>query len=822
MRMEMDASGRDVRYRCSACEKGFGRAEHLRRHELIHNDERPFKCHFCAKDFIRRDALQRHEATHNASPSLLQTGRRACSPCAAAKARCSGEHICARCRDRGLQCLYPNANANANAPPPPPPPPPPAHLHPHQAIFHPVHASILTEPEPEPALIALDDLWDHNVLSSSNWLDVDLNHFSFDTFLDRSQPVSAFPPQSNAPTDTIATHGTYDNAPNRPGEFYVDGEPARLPRVKRRKLSSTAKRSVDLHPSTSTYSLALPPPVQSPPALSVRVPAAVYEEMLSCYQRLCIEAPAPWPAYANVAMPALDVLEYLLGLYFKHFDPTMPIIHRALFGDTSHECIEIMAMAAIGSHYLAEEFYSPRFTASMHEMVRRCLLYVKESIPDDVVFSISHYSAELLQVIGAAFCADKRLLRSAMEGRSRLVDIHSHCQRQYDMSTCTSTASLLTADAAWVEWARQESIIRLASAAWMMDSLLAYAFLDKPLLSLKDATLPLPCPERVWNAISTAEWHALSSRESLQPTLNESLQGIYIDKKLSSERGEFARVVIIHGLYQRLWEVERYYEDPLSQWTPTANRQSSSELLPQAPIWLPSISTFTKWQNSACDALDILHWQANATIGQASGLEHPTVLHLHLARIILLTPYKQIVELARAFISASAHTESAKANQQLIQRWAIQHQFKARLAIIHAGVVFWHVRRYSIDGFYEPPAVGLAALILWAFGTYHKARGRSAAPTSSDQTPARAQEQQTRERSPESDDAKCEIILLDRPTDDELVQQFIRNGHTMQAHLTGVGDLYAAKGPERALTQGWIVSLIPMTIIPGLKLGQKS
>jgi hypothetical protein len=44
--------------------------------------------------------------------------------------------------------------------------------------------------------------------------------------------------------------------------------------------------------------------------------------------------------------------------------------------------------------------------------------------------------------------------------------------------------------------------------------------------------------------------------------------------------------------------------------------------------------------------------------------------------------------------------------------------------------------------------------------------------------------------------------LLDRPTDDELVQQFIWRGHRMQAHITGVGDLYGAKGPSRVLSQG--------------------
>lgn len=41
-------------FRCASCEKSFGRAEHLRRHQLIHNDNRPFTCRYCPKDFIRR------------------------------------------------------------------------------------------------------------------------------------------------------------------------------------------------------------------------------------------------------------------------------------------------------------------------------------------------------------------------------------------------------------------------------------------------------------------------------------------------------------------------------------------------------------------------------------------------------------------------------------------------------------------------------------------------------------------------------------------------------------------------------------------------
>jgi hypothetical protein len=53
-----------------------------------------------------------------------------------------------------------------------------------------------------------------------------------------------------------------------------------------------------------------------------------------------------------------------------------------------------------------------------------------------------------------------------------------------------------------------------------------------------------------------------------------------------------------------------------------------------------------------------------------------------------------------------------------------------------------------------------------------------------------------------NDDSCPDMILLDRPADDELVQQFIRRGDSMEARLSGVGDLFAGKGPELVLWEG--------------------
>lgn len=255
--------------------------------------------------------------------------------------------------------------------------------------------------------------------------------------------------------------------------------------------------------------------------------------------------------------------------------------------------------------------------------------------------------------------------------------------------------------------------------------------------------------------------------------------------------GEFSRILLIHALFRRTWEVENYFQQPLTLWNPTAERQDIKKLEASVPIWLPGISTYSKWRNSACDCLDILHWHANSVIGAASGMEHTTVLHLHLARVILLTPFRRIVNLAIYIAGETTSRTEADimSDRQHIQRWATEDQYKARLAMIHAGVVFWHVRRYSADGFYEPSSVLLATLALWAYGTF--------APHTSGLT-------QDGDSPPSDLDAESypTAMQLDRPADDELVQLFVKRGAFMQANITGVGDLCSARGPGRVLLEG--------------------
>jgi hypothetical protein len=686
---------------------------------------------------------------------------------------------------------------------------------------------------PVPPLLDFD-FWDENVLSASNWLMTDDVNFSG---LDFHHPgpviplsggpalqqqnfigLPAVPSRSHSAfgnrligpngspsslvspltgTDSVSNTSAYDENSSRVGEYYVDGESARLPRVKRRRLSTGRKR-VEVPGAWIPFSLRVSDLPDDPNAHPFTISENAWAEINDSYLRLCIDpGHAQWIAYEPVALPSRQTFGRLVYLYCKHFDQLLPFWHKAFIHEAEVRPILTLTMAAIGSHYL-EEAHSTPLTNSLHEFSRRWLLFLHESIPEGRERTIHVACAHLLHIVGMAYCGDESYRLRARDSRHELVEIFALCRRRTELTLPVPPRAAQTRDEAteWREWLVEEGNKRLAYSAWFVDGMLACHFSTPPNLSLRDGSLPLPCDEKLWYAPTYQEWRVLHNNHTRPPTLIDAMQELYVGKFVAKDRGEFARILTIHGLFHRMWEVERYYADPLSHWEPTASRQSIASHVPRSPIWLPSIPAYTKWQNSACDALDVLHWQANAQIGQASGLEHPTVLHLHLARVILLTPYEDIVKLARAMANGkSPNSEGCIATKHLIQRWAVQHQYKARLAVIHAGVSFWHVRRYAIDAFYEGPSVALSALILWAFGTFSIRRTPA-------QVQAAARESQNGTDDGGEDDASCEIILIDRPTDDELVQQFIHSGDTMRVHMTGVDDLYGPGGPEGALTQG--------------------
>lgn len=298
--------------------------------------------------------------------------------------------------------------------------------------------------------------------------------------------------------------------------------------------------------------------------------------------------------------------------------------------------------------------------------------------------------------------------------------------------------------------------------------------------------MPLPCQEVLWETSGALQWHhifqfspcksftgsflfPILTDGSANLTLLSSMQSLQTDKLLQNTMGEFSRIVLLHGFYRQCWELE--------------GAEIQSQPRPQ------QMSMYTFWRDSTMESLELLEWGATSMVKAASGMEHPTLLHLHLARIVLFSPFQSICDLAYGMTKEDSSMNSAQmtALRKAIRKWVTEDASKARLATLHAGALLRHLHAFHTNSFYEPSAVLLATLTLWTFGSF-SVTARGAGPFSQ----RRYSDTQIRPMS----------IAIDQPLDFELARTFVNSGGEMQPTLRGVGSICGVGAPERVLLEG--------------------
>ncbi|QSZ34784.1 hypothetical protein DSL72_007642 [Monilinia vaccinii-corymbosi] len=686
--------------------------------------------------------------------------------------------------------------------------------------------------------------WTQYNLSSINWLPYDwvpdyqleddgMGVVSDMTDVNASSPIQTHPTHSTTdstiftPSPQTQSQMQMDDSPmptssseaapttQNTGRYYVDGHGSRLPHI-RKAPSKTANSCPPIsQPTIDELDGAFAFPADNRDDNSYpnckKIPQEVYNIILDVFEKTCMENSHFFIPFHSTPFPPLHLLSRFITYYIDSFHQTLPFIHLSSFDMLNSHWLFLLAMAAVGSHYHGNVDYA----RPMHEFLRRAI--ISTSIKGDSGCSrMVMIRVKLLSCVGMMYCGCEELLQYARLYHRDLIDF---CCCEWKASnkmsrvetTQSSPHETGMATKEWKKWYDAESIRRTGYCIWLLDCMWYFHFQIRPSLSLDDSSVLLPCQEVLWEAASAIEWQQLLSCSSTSPTLHNALQRMYTEKRLQSSMGEFSRILLIHGLFRRTWEVETYLKQPLTHWTPTAEKQNLPRLPTDSPIWLPGIQKYSNWRNSACDCLDILHWHANSVIGAASGMEHPTVLHLHLARVVLLTPLTRIVQFAEHLSSSSLKLTSASSDprresdgddvdvdgdvmeaRDCIKRWAREDQHKARLAIIHAGALFWHARRFGVDAFYEAPSVYLATLALWAYGLFaeHRVlrtgggggngkrgddgrRGRNERREEKGDEEEGDNEEEEEEEEDDDDDAQINecyptLIQLDRPVDDEL------------------------------------------------------
>ncbi|KAI5304785.1 hypothetical protein KEM56_005931 [Ascosphaera pollenicola] len=669
---------------------------------------------------------------------------------------------------------------------------------------------------------APDAYFEPSFISSLNWLS---SQFPFGPEFAKpydQQPATAFPMietppgmpnvpyptsstdhQSPQQSETTVSYTTRDgisgiprlaNEVHKPevdetqGGFYVEGNGARLPRNGRRKKSNTsAAEGFQFEVLAGLKSAQMPmaygfheTPLDSleQPATEELVHDAVYREICDLFERTCVSSPI-FPPFAAATFPSIRALNHMVSSHLSSFNTVFPIFHPSDI-NTSSRLVPLLfiSMAAVGSHYI-EVKNAALLSLAMHEFVRRCLVLENSCQVHEIDDWYLVY-AKIMNCIGLHYSIYRDNRKSPRSTHTELL-VHFH-QLNAQLKAAHGPVSDI------VVWRRREIQIRLTALIWLLDTMIGSHFGIPPLIQWNTDIL-LPCEESLWEGLHVQVKYGMMENMTLQNTL----QILYMEKRLPAQAGEFAKICIIHGLYRTLGHIAYTLRFPLHSWSPTSERIDCSSLHTEEHHH--RIPVYQKWRNASCDVIDVLHWRAVSIIA-ATGTENPTVHHLHFARIILLTPYEDLMRLAIAMAQGNTSDECIEASRFKIQLWATEDQFKARLAMVHAGVGFWHARRYSTGAFYEATNMFLTTLAVWAYSSYinHPKKCGGEAGLEDEGTDL--------SECSDDDSTVPTFIQLDRPTDDELVQFYVRRGSDMTALISGIGNIHGPEAPIRTLKEG--------------------
>ncbi|KAK6377395.1 hypothetical protein LTR64_000776 [Lithohypha guttulata] len=652
--------------------------------------------------------------------------------------------------------------------------------------------------------------WTPTMLSSINWLPISSSpKMGHDSMLNplnftRSPASNYYPIVHAVVQSTVATTNTplLNSSSNDPiehrlttnGEFDLEESTGILPSIKRQKL--VARRPLELRSSNFGWRLFWLPPIARINPTGHHFADFEHESMRDAFFDLCVNCSPVMSPFLSDDFPTVEAFNHLMDLFFEHVHPSIPFVHRPTF-NPDHEGRWILLLSMVSSScWFLNDQTSDDFAESMLEFLRRVtLFYDSSNLWQKTFTNCRQAQIRLLFLLSSSGSRDEavKVWSDRCMGELCYLVNTSICQSypkaQYEKAG-------MPVDAEWIDWSEYEQTIRTAFLVWQIGFLRSIQSPDsRPPVSLDSiARIRLPCTDDMFEATSAEIWQKMEETSS-RATFQEALQSLYIDKKLLPDLSDFSHILLVYGVVQRTREVHDLVRQPLSLIEPVAERRESKEIGMQQADWPASVPLFLKWRNSACDCLDILHWQANATTNMADGLEPTKVLHLHFARVSMLSPLQELLTLARLVrlpFRSIANTSSSPSEEVelkcAIQRWATNDHHKARLAAIHAGMTFWHIRRYSLNAHYEVIAVLTATLCLWALSTF----STTVTPTVHSPSETESSHQPSR----------YSIISIDSPVNSDLVKQFVKQGQTMHAKMSGVENLWTANGSHQVLIEG--------------------
>lgn len=528
------------------------------------------------------------------------------------------------------------------------------------------------------------------------------------------------------------------------------------------------------------------------------------------------------PRLLGTRFAPLGYVEHCFQNYLRYTHVEWPVVHKSIWAEESRPWFLVLAAITCGASRETDEAGQKTFVA-FGEFLRRALHCVNEA--GEYRGSLALAQSSLLYTSATAQLPGKISAHRLPTAAANLKVAISTLGLPEEIDPSSSIDPQL--HLGWKRWIASESHRRLLLFEWHLTLLFSSMSLNTAHRSEMPADdILLPSPSSSWNAECFELWRGSRPR---RPRVWSALERLYTTHSVDPELDSTTQLLLVYAVIGRTQELSHQLQQPLRQWAPEPDDDSSSDeqtdgCLPRVG-WLPANPEYAAWRNSACDSLDTLHWKANSEIAAAKGLERPIILHLHLARMILLCPYQALTQLAKDFGQSNdaqpfnTTPEGKRAFDQVV-KWITLDDHKQRLSLVHAGAIFWHVRRYSKGSFSEPFAVFVSTLAIWFTGCFQPSLQASLLENKqrlAEQRRAASQNDSAAERNADGDpggssnaeddeepedDTSPTSILLDRPCDDEIVQVFVRRGHNMDVLMSGAGRINTPYGMRRVLQEG--------------------
>ncbi|KXH47518.1 hypothetical protein CSIM01_13268 [Colletotrichum simmondsii] len=202
--------------------------------------------------------------------------------------------------------------------------------------------------------------------------------------------------------------------------------------------------------------------------------------------------------------PSLRHLDAYMQLYFEHFHPRMPLLHKPTFQASPETWQLVLSVVCLGSRYSLAHYHHDHVLLLQRIAQHMLKRDIRELSSNDVLT----WAQSLLLIHQNQWLSGERSIVIEVQFYRNILVTLCRQLLSREGTLMHTHASAEDANHAWSQWIQAEAKRRIIHFTWMWDCLQATFFMLPPLLSLAELQTPVPTADVYWSS-SYEQWHLL-------------------------------------------------------------------------------------------------------------------------------------------------------------------------------------------------------------------------------------------------------------------------------------------------------------------------